>query len=127
MNLEQLNILGNDIVFLGSGFLAEAAVKEAKTKNIEDTELQEELEATATKFNIWGNWLTLIGDFLLAIAASLVVQDSSNAGQEDESGGSTSDAVVKSEALELDLLGSWGNVVSDYLSVLAAELEASTK
>lgn len=144
MDLEQLNILGNDIVLIGSAFLAEAAIKEAESNNIKNNELQDEIEAVATKFNIWGNWLTFIGDYMLAIAASLVAQKSqeesnnvsesnnqnnSNKGEQkdDTKDNDIQNSITKAEALELDLIGSWGSVIADYFAVLAAELEASTK
>ncbi|MBI6872183.1 hypothetical protein [Clostridium aciditolerans] len=119
MDLEQLNILGAQLTFLGDGLLVLAAEKEASLDQIKDKKEKEEQSQLATNLNTCGNFIVLLGD---TISALVVQQESEKTFQNEKE----TDPITL-EATRENLIGAWLRVISDVFSYRAAVLIASVR
>ncbi|HEY5563832.1 MAG TPA: hypothetical protein VIK72_19115 [Clostridiaceae bacterium] len=72
MDPGKIEILGNQIVVIGDLLVLEASILADKIKH---GELDNSFEAEASKLDINGSKLSLLGDFFIAIAATLEAQE----------------------------------------------------
>jgi hypothetical protein len=114
---DRLNILGAEITFLGDGFAVLAARKAAEQKQEKNVERKKQLDEEANELNKFANWITLLGDFISALAAELEAQKNIEDINNDQ---------TKLNATNLNIISSWLIVFGDALAVQAQALEEST-
>ncbi|WML37336.1 hypothetical protein [Clostridium sp. OS1-26] len=119
MDVEELNILGAQLTFLGDGLLLLAAEKEASLDKIKDKKKKEEQSQLATNLNICGNFIVLLGDTIALIATQ---QEAEKTFQNEKK----VDPITL-EATREELIGAQLNVIGDVFSYRAAVLAASVR
>lgn len=106
----QLNLLGTKLSVFAYILLAEAADAEAAQKNLQNDNLKKTLSDKADRLNISGNWLVLLSDIILGVAAYAELNENPD--------------VPISEATRLNLINVWITLLSDIIA-LAAAVEAA--
>jgi hypothetical protein len=111
--VENLNIIGNKLVFFANGLFALAANIEARAEEIQDEESKKTAADLAVTFNIVGAWIQLLGDYILFKAAQLDFIDKVE-----------SNELFDEQADRLQLTVTEAQVVLDVLAVQLAERAA---
>jgi hypothetical protein len=111
--VQNLNIIGNHLVFFANGLFALAANTVVRAEEIQDEESKKVVADLAITFNIVGAWIQLFGDYILFKAAQLDFNDKVESNELfDEQGG------------RLQLTVTEAQVVLDVLAVQLAERAA---
>lgn len=124
----QLSIIGSLTDSFGYAVLTEAAIIKSRNEKAQSTKSVSD----PGQLNVLGNQIVLLGDTILAIAAELEKTEAPARKQAQSSidaqritgsqSGSSNNALIESEADFYNVLGAWIGVISDIISLKAAEL-----
>ena len=111
--IENLNVIGNHLVFFADGLFVLAANTEARAEEVQDEESKKAAADFAITLNILGTWAQLFGDYILFKAAQIDFNDKMD-----------SKELFDEQADRLELMVTEAQVVLDVLEVQLAERAA---
>lgn len=107
LTADELNILGNEIVFIADGLFVIASTTESSSKKAQTEKEKQSLSDCASTFNIIAAWLTLLGDYILLKAAEKEIEEKIQTGESpselSQLNITTAKAQVIIDAVEVDL------------------------